>query len=415
MRPPSSSHPLRVLSVGNAYPPHLLGGYEVIWRGAMRRLRDEGHLARVLVTDYRRPEVRADAVEDPDVHRELDWYWRDHEWRRLTVRERLALERHNARVFDRHLSEFRPDVITWWPVGGLSLGLIERARRTGLASLFFVLDGWPIYGPVHDQWTRMWAPLACRPAALLAERRTGLPTRPRLPSFGRWLYCSAAIRQILRQGGFTALDEAILHPGVDAGFLGVPREPHMPEWRWRLLYVGRVVHQKGVTTAIEALAHLPDAATLRIVGEGDEPYRVELHHLAQRLGVAERVSFEPPIPHEAVIDAYREADLVVFPVQWAEPWGLVPLEAMALGRPVVATGRGGSGDFLRDGVNSLLFEAGDSRALASAIIRIADDPELRNRLRSGGYETAAAHSEDAFNRSAVEEIVAAAARVRLRP
>src|SRR5947209_1264313 len=117
---------MRVLAVGNVYPPHLLGGYEVIWRGAMRHLRSEGHDGRVLTTDYRRGDVPGDANEDPEVYRELSWYWRDHEWLSLSPRERFRLERHNAAVFDRHLREFRPDVITWWPVGGMSLGLLER-------------------------------------------------------------------------------------------------------------------------------------------------------------------------------------------------------------------------------------------------------------------------------------------------
>jgi glycogen(starch) synthase len=407
----SNSAPVRVLSVGSVYPPHLLGGYEVIWRGVMRRLRTEGHLARVLVTDYRRPEAEPDAVEDPDVHRELDWYWRDHAWPRFSLRGRLALERHNAAVFDRHLSEFDPEVVTWWPLGGLSLGLIERARRAGLPSLFFVLDPWPSYGPKHDQWTQMWS--HSRFVAALAEQRTGLPTRPRLGTAGRWLFCSASMQEMTVGTGLSIPDQAILAPGVEQSFLDTPREPAVPPWRWRLLYIGRVVEQKGVLSAVESLEQLPAEATLRIVGEGDPPYRRELERLAARLGVSDRVSFESPRPRSALIDVYRAADAVVFPVEWPEPFGLVPLEAMALGRPVVATGQGGSGDFLRDGDNALLFAPGDAGGLADAVRRLAGDEGLRDRLRLRGYETAARHSEDAFNRRAVDEIVATA-RTRVR-
>jgi glycosyltransferase involved in cell wall biosynthesis len=385
-----------------------MGGYEVIQRGLMRRLREDGHQVRVLVTDYRRPDVGRDAAEDPDVHRELGWYWRDHDWPRLTVLERLRLERRNARIFDRHLREFEPDVVTWWALGGISIGLLERARRAGLPGLLFVLDPWPAYGPERDQWTWMWH---SRPrAARLAEWLTGLPTRPALASAGRWLFCSASMREQTLRLGLPITDQALLAPGVEAELLAVPREPEPPGWRWRLLYVGRVVEQKGVRTAIEALAQLPAEATLRIVGDGDEPYRRELEQLAGRLGVGDRVRFEPQRPHHEVIEVYRAADLVVFPVVWPEPWGLVPLEAMALGRPVVATGRGGSSDFLRDGENTLLFEAGDAAGLTRALRRVAEDSDLRGRLLEDGYRTAAAHSEDEFNRSAVEEIRAAAAQ-----
>jgi glycogen(starch) synthase len=404
--------PLRVLSVGNVYPPHLLGGYEVIWRGVTRRLQAAGHTARVLVTGYRRPEVAAGTPDDPDVHRELNWYWREHAWPKLSLRETVALERANASVFERHLGQLRPEVVAWWAVGGLSLGLIERTRRAGIPSLFFVLDPWPAYGPQRDRWTRTWArlgPLAA-PAGALAERVTGLPARPRLARTGRWLFCSDAMRRTLLDAGFSPEDGAILAPGVESSFLAAPPEPVARAWGWRLLYVGRVVEQKGVTTAVEALAQLPAQTTLRIVGEGDPGYRSELEALAARLGVADRVRFEPPRPHEEVVGVYRDADLVVFPVLWSEPWGLVPLEAMALDRLVVATGRGGSAEFLRDGENCLLFPGGDAAALAAAVVRLGTDQALRERLRVDGRATAAAHSEEAFNRRAVEELARVAGR-----
>jgi glycosyltransferase involved in cell wall biosynthesis len=82
---------------------------------------------------------------------------------------------------------------------------------------------------------------------------------------------------------------------------------------------------------------------------------------------------------------------------------------MALGRPVIATGRGGSGDYLEDGANSLLFAAGDATALAAAVTRLAADSGLRDLLREGGYRTAAEHGEDRFNQGAVAEMLAALA------
>jgi glycogen(starch) synthase len=398
--------PLRVLAVGSVYPPHHLGGYEIIWRGAMGHLRREGHQARILTTGYRRPEAGPGALEDPDVHRELEWYWRDHEWRALGPLASYGLERRNAAILDRHLREFRPDVITWWPVGGLSLGLIERARRAGVPSLFFVLDPWLSYGPENDRWQRMGARLG--PAATVADRLTGLPVRVDYAAAGRWVFCSAAMRAQTLAAGLRGADTTVLSPGVERAFLDLAREPEPPPWRWRLLYLGRVVEQKGVATAIESLALLPASATLRVLGEGDSGYRHRLERLAARLNVS--VSFEPPRPREELASVYREADAVVFPVEWPEPWGLVPLEAMALGRPVVATGRGGSGEYLRDGENALIFEAGSPAGLAGSLRTLAGDAELRERLRRGGYATAARHSEDAFNAAALAEMLAAAGR-----
>jgi glycogen synthase len=403
---------MRVLGVGSIYPPHHLGGYEIIWRGVMRRLREDGHDVRVLATDFRRDEVAADAAEDPDVHRELDWYWRDHQWRRLGLRQRLAIERRNAATFDRHLREFEPDAITWWLLGGMSLSLIEQARRAGVPATFFVLDYWLSYGRDRDLWTRMWRTLS--PLAPLAERLTGLPTRIDYASAGHWVFCSETVREHALANGLRTADTTVLSPGVERSLLDAGRERDERPWRWRLLYVGRVVPQKGVLTAIKALEQLPAESQLRIVGDGDPEYRVELERLASALGVQDRVRFDGTQPRELIADVFREADAVVFPVEWAEPWGLVPLEAMALGRPVVATGRGGSGDYLRDRENSLLFEAGDAAGLARAIRTLADDRTLRERLVVGGHETATLHDEDSFNRLAAEQILGVA-RLPLPP
>jgi hypothetical protein len=67
---------VRILCVGNMYPPHHLGGYELVWQGAVAALRAGGHDVRVLTTDHRLPET--EAGDEPDLHRELLWYWRDH-------------------------------------------------------------------------------------------------------------------------------------------------------------------------------------------------------------------------------------------------------------------------------------------------------------------------------------------------
>jgi glycosyltransferase involved in cell wall biosynthesis len=398
---------MRVLALGNMYPPHHLGGYELCWQGANEELRSRGHQVRVLTTDYRRPEAGT-RTDEPGVHRELRWYWKDHEWLSMDVPSRLRLERHNAAIFDGHVRDFQPDLISWWAMGGMSLGLIERARRAGLPAVLFIHDYWPSYGPEHDLWTRMWR---WRPrAAAVVDRLTGLPTRPKPAEAGRWLFNSRSMRDEIAATGAAPPDNGIVSPGIDRTYLDTPKEPEPDAWQWRLLYLGRVVEQKGVRTAIESLAMLPAESRLQIVGEGDPAYRDELGRVADELGVTARVEFEAPLAREELFARYRSCDVVVFPVQWAEPWGLVPLEAMALGRPVVATGRGGSADYLADRGNSLMFDAGDAAGLARAIRELAADADLRRRLRAQGYETAARHTAAEFDRGAADEMEAALRR-----
>ncbi len=109
--------PLRILAVGNMYPPQHAGGYELMWQAAMGAARARGHAVRVLTSDHQEQSGRGE--QDPDVHRTLRLYWdlERYEFPRLSLRERFALERHNHAHLRRHLAEFGPDVIAWWSMG----------------------------------------------------------------------------------------------------------------------------------------------------------------------------------------------------------------------------------------------------------------------------------------------------------
>jgi glycosyltransferase involved in cell wall biosynthesis len=387
---------VRILTVGNLYPPHHLGGYELVWRSAVRHLRARGHDVRVLSSDFRLPDRVAD---DPgeNVVRALRWYWRDHEFPSLSMRERLGLERHNSAVLARQLAEFRPQLVSWWSMGGMSLSLVEQAHRAGLAANAVVCDDWLLYGPRVDAWTRALTRRS-RPGRVLAAW-TGIQPLRDMRHLGPVLFPSETTRR-------RALAERhlgpthVCHQGADRElFASAPAHP----WRWRLLYVGRIDRRKGIDLAVGVLAALPESACLTVCGSGDAGHLAELRRLAAELGVERRVDFTTR-PRERLRELYAEADAVVFPVRWEEPWGLVPLEAMGVGTPVVATGAGGSGEYLVDGRNCLLFDAaGGPEALASRLRVLAADDELRGRLRAGGAETSRRFTEQAWNQ-AVEDL-----------
>ncbi|MBA3327827.1 MAG: glycosyltransferase family 4 protein, partial [Solirubrobacterales bacterium] len=355
---------MRVLSIGAMYPPHALGGYEVTWRSSTHWLRRTGHEVRVLASDVRFAE--AEGPEDDDVHRELRWYWRDHAFPPTTFRERLRLERRNATVLERHLADLRPHAVMWWAMGGMSLSLVEQVRRVGLPAVAMVGDNWPGYGPRVDAWTATWRR---RPRfAGVAERLTGVPASVDLDRAATWVFVSAWTRRRARESGGWAFPGALVEPaGVD---LHTFPASDPPPWSWSLAYIGRIDERKGIATAVEALAGIPESS-LRVVGGGDDAYLVQLRELAARLGVADRIDFAGSRPREALAGEYANADAVLFPVTWPEPWGMVPLEAMAVGRPVVATGTGGSGEYLRDGDNALLHRPKDVTGLVAALRRLA--------------------------------------------
>ena len=395
---------MRILTVGSLYPPQHLGGYELVWQAAVRALRDAGHDVRVLATSTRFPGVHA-AEEEEDVHRDLRWYWSDHVFPRLSPHERLRLERHNHAVLGRHLADLRPHLVSWWHMGGMSLSLLERVRRQGLPALGWVNDDWLLYGPLVDQWT---SALARRRALRLpAERLTGIPAAPDLDRAARWIFCSDATRRSAAAVLSRPQKTAVLHQGVAPEFRPAP---DAGSWQGRLLYVGRIDPRKGLATLLEALDILP-GHRLRVVGGGDPEEEARLRELADPA----RVTFEGRVTRSELPTVYASADAVVFPVEWDEPYGLVPLEAMAVGRPVVATGKGGSAEYLEAGANALLFDAGNAASLAQAVSRLASDPDLRARLRAGGLRTAERLTEAAWTAAVVAEHEAAVGRRPLSP
>jgi glycosyltransferase involved in cell wall biosynthesis len=132
-------------------------------------------------------------------------------------------------------------------------------------------------------------------------------------------------------------------------------------------------------------------------------YEAELRRQVAVLELEERVRFAGPATPERLPSLYAEADVVLFPIRWEEPWGLVPLEAMGVGRPLVATARGGAVTYLRDGENALLIPSEDPHALAVAVRRLAGDQPLRAKLRAGGVRTAAEHSASGYEQRVLDE------------
>lgn len=389
------------------YPPHHAGGYEFAWQAAMRHAQSLGHRVRILASDHREPIDREE--DDPEVYRTLRWYWdqRRYEFAHQGRVDRALVEVHNSAELRRHLRAFRPDIVTWWSMGCMSLSLIERVRRKGIPALSIVHDDWLVYGPQFDAWMRAMQrrPRLARPA----ERLVGLPVRVDVSAAGPLVFNSRYTLERARDAGIDVSGATVVHPGIDPRFLeAAPAQP----WRWRLLYVGRIDRQKGLDTAVAALAHLPPATTLEVLGSGDVQYIAELQQLARRLGAGDRVHFDGFAGPDQVRAAYADADVVLFPVRWQEPFGLVPIEAMGVGRPVVTTARGGTAEFVRHEENALVFEADDGEGLATCVMRLAEDESLRLRLVEGGSQTAAGHSLEQFAARTVEQILGALAAAK---
>jgi glycosyltransferase involved in cell wall biosynthesis len=197
--------------------------------------------------------------------------------------------------------------------------------------------------------------------------------------------CSDEVRE-LEQMGVDPDKVTVVPCGVDLDLFSPGPPPAFPSARatFRLLCLGRLVERKGVETVLQALSMLPDAELVIAGGPGAtdldaDPEAVRLAAIADRLGVADRVAMIGGLDHSAVPDQVRRADVVVC-TPWYEPFGIVPLEAAACGRPVVGSAVGGLLDTVDDGVTGLLVPPRDPDALAAALRSLQADPARRRRL-----------------------------------
>ncbi len=184
----------------------------------------------------------------------------------------------------------------------------------------------------------------------------------------------------------------VIHPAVDTARFDARRIGDPPAVRRRLGLpehgpivgaVGRLDRWKGFHVLLDVAPRLLErhpGATLVLVGgphELDPSYAEELHAQAARLGLGERVRL---VGRQTNPEEWMQAMDVVVHTSRDEPFGMVVIEAMALGKPVVAAAEGGPAEIVTSGVDGLLAPHGDRPALAAAILRLLADERLRARL-----------------------------------
>jgi len=179
----------------------------------------------------------------------------------------------------------------------------------------------------------------------------------------------------------------VIPNGVDLGeFARLQRAPTTHDGIVGL-FVGRIdPDQKGLDTLVRALALLPRSVPIRIrlVGEdwgGTEPLR----SLARRLEVADRLVFVGKLGRPALLEEYARAQFFVLPSVF-EPFGIVLLEAMAAGLPVIASRVGGIPEIVQEGQTGMLVEPGNPGALAGSLLRLCHDEGLRRAMARGARE-----------------------------
>jgi spore coat protein SA len=181
---------------------------------------------------------------------------------------------------------------------------------------------------------------------------------------------------------------SVLYSGADQSIFYPPPTERTNADRPTVLFAGRLVEDKGVHILLDAMKLLEKQAVrlqAHIVGCSGFGVGEETDYI-KRLKAASpaTVAFLPYRTGAALGDLFRSADMFCSPAVWDEPFGLVNVEALASGLPVVSTRSGGASEIFSTG-GGILVERGSAVDLASALRRLAEDPGLRTHLGQQGY------------------------------
>ncbi|MGA3022260.1 MAG: glycosyltransferase family 4 protein [Thermoplasmata archaeon] len=369
---------MKVAQLATRYPP-APGGVEQHVAEIAPRLGARGHTVDVYTSDLYR-EFPAMQRLAPEVPREERTSWGA--VHRLPVWS-LPGELHYTffRTLPEALARDRPEVVHAHTYGTNQVAAANRHHRRFGTPFVLTAHFHPIWS-IEGGWLRH------RLRGFYDRRVAGSVVR----NASRIIVQTHEEERLLRSLGLALPPVEIVPPGYRPLPPPGPGSPSFSE-RYRIpgpfvLFVGRLASNKGLLDLAEAFAllgKLDRSAQLVVVGE-DGGQRAPVEARAKALGVSDRVHLVGHVDDDALLSAaYREARLTVLPSEY-EAFGLVLLESLAAGTPVVASRVGGIPEFVEDGQAGLLVPPRSPAALAEAIGRVWSDRDLARRLGEYGRD-----------------------------
>lgn len=365
---------MRIAHIVRRYSLAEWGGTETVVRATVAEQRRRGDEPRVFCTS---------ALQPPEGTREAETFGYFYPYFPLTAGDRDAFDRRGGNPFApalfRAVRAFRPEIIHIHAGGRLACQAIKLAESLGVPSVMSLHGGAAVVPP--QEIAQMLKPIRgkLRYGGLL-DRFLGLRFDPLAHASARVCISKEEKRELERR-----------YPGRIVRYLPNGIEPrrygHRPFTKaTRILCLSRIDYQKNQAALLDLLAARPDVEVELIGPVTVLWYRSRIVERATALGVSGRLTIINGLPPgSAELDAaFERADVFVLP-SVHEPFGIVALEAMQRGVPLVASAVGGLVDFVRDGENGLLFNPNEKGALVAAFDRLT--PALAAQMVAGGYQT----------------------------
>lgn len=344
--------PIRVLIAADTFAPDVNGAARFAERLA-GGLVSRGHEVHIMAPAASRRHGTWLETHDGQVmtmHRLHSWRWHPHDWLRFALP--WIVRRHSRRIFD----TVQPDVVHFQSHINIGRGVAIEAQKRGIR----------IIGTNHFMPENIFEfsmiPKGFQDRAVTALWKAASRTYSRAEAVTTPTQRAAEF--LVKYTGLT---------GVHAISCGINADNYAPNWEPRtenrILFVGRVTGEKQIDVLLHALTLLPAEldAKVEIVGGGDQKRNLE--HLAETLGISDRVIFSGYVTDDELRIAYSRATVFAMP-SIAELQSIATMEAMASALPVVAADAMALPHLVRDGRNGYLFEPGNARDLADKLTTV---------------------------------------------
>ena len=409
---------MRVLFVTASYLPESVGGVELHVAGLARSVQAAGHDAVVLARTGRdgvaHLSLVRDEVEGVPVLR-LSNTFED-----ATTFESMYVHTGIEDRFVDVLDEVKPDVVHVHHLTCLSVSILDRLRARGIPTVMTLHDFWmgcprgqritaelelcpdiqleKCVPCLRELWPHLLGP-GRAPGASTEEQDAG--DRTLLEDYHAAMHRvlngvdvlvtpSLFMRRMYEAYGVPAGQIRVVENGLPVNRFDTVQSARRGTGPLRIGFIGSVLPSKGVHLLLEAVRRLGDPSSMRLDVWGEVlPFHHD-HAYGKRLE-ALRSGFESVIElhgrydNEDVPEILDSFDVVVVPSIWYEAYALTLREAFLRGVPVVTANHGAMAEAVEDGVNGLLFEAGDEASLALVLRRLVDDRELLERLARSAH------------------------------
>jgi glycosyltransferase involved in cell wall biosynthesis len=421
---------MKIVYVTNGFPPRQTAGTETYTAGVALEMLSRGHTVTVVCAgDWDTGPRPVNQVEVEDYQGvtviRVDLNWTRGSDPNLSLYYNAEIEE----LLKKLLGEDPPDLVHVTSCYTLSSSVLRAIKSLNYPLILTLTDFWFICprvsllrsnGQLCDGRTSPWTCLNCS----LVDSNLYQKMSPRVPqSWVEPLFSSVSRHPVLsRQRGFRglALDmrqrkeilremlnladfviapskflaDMFIHNGILAPIRVIGYGLDVA-WRSRVIhksrakplvfgYIGRITYSKGVHIFTAALAHLEKLSQLEGRVWGDVQQEPEYaSQLNATYTPATRLNFCGKFDRFQIAEVYSQIDVLVVPSIWYENNPLVIQEAFAAGVPVIASNLGGMAEFVEDGRNGLLFEAGNVEALAAAMRRVIDESDLLGCLQKG--------------------------------